>query len=96
MAIVQCPECGRDVSGFARSCPNCGNPINDTIEDIIEDGDYYGDDYGEEYLSGESMVYAPRSTSAPPQKHRKKWIVIWIVAAVVVVSTIAFFGVKSK
>lgn len=28
MAIIQCPECGRDVSSKAISCPHCGNPIN--------------------------------------------------------------------
>lgn len=27
MAIIKCPECGRDVSDKAPACPNCGNPI---------------------------------------------------------------------
>lgn len=27
MALVKCPECGRDVSSEAASCPNCGHPI---------------------------------------------------------------------
>ncbi len=28
MAIINCPECGKEVSSKASSCPNCGNPIN--------------------------------------------------------------------
>jgi hypothetical protein len=28
MAMIKCPECGKDVSSRAPSCPNCGNPIN--------------------------------------------------------------------
>ncbi len=28
MAMIKCPECGRDVSDKAPSCPNCGCPIN--------------------------------------------------------------------
>lgn len=27
MALIQCPECGRDVSTQARSCPGCGYPL---------------------------------------------------------------------
>lgn len=27
MALVQCPDCGRDVSTMAKACPNCGHPV---------------------------------------------------------------------
>ncbi|MBQ4049978.1 MAG: hypothetical protein IJD07_04935 [Clostridia bacterium] len=27
MAIIQCPECGKEVSSMAKNCPNCGFPI---------------------------------------------------------------------
>lgn len=27
MALIQCPECGREVSDKAQSCPQCGYPI---------------------------------------------------------------------
>lgn len=29
MALIQCPECGKEVSDKASSCPNCGCPIAD-------------------------------------------------------------------
>lgn len=28
MALIQCPECGQDISDKAQACPKCGNPIN--------------------------------------------------------------------
>ena len=28
MALINCPECGKEISDKALSCPNCGNPIN--------------------------------------------------------------------
>ncbi|HTO17488.1 MAG TPA: zinc-ribbon domain-containing protein [Edaphocola sp.] len=28
MAIINCSECGKEVSDKAEKCPNCGNPIN--------------------------------------------------------------------
>lgn len=27
MALMRCPECGREVSSAAASCPGCGHPI---------------------------------------------------------------------
>ena len=27
MALIICPECGKEISDTARSCPNCGYPI---------------------------------------------------------------------
>lgn len=31
MALIKCPECDKEVSDKASSCPNCGYPINNTI-----------------------------------------------------------------
>lgn len=28
MALIQCPECGKEISSSALSCPNCGYPLN--------------------------------------------------------------------
>lgn len=30
MALITCPECGKEVSDKATSCPNCGTPINNS------------------------------------------------------------------
>ncbi len=35
MALINCSECGKEISDKAISCPNCGNPINQSI-DIIK------------------------------------------------------------
>ena len=28
MALIKCPECGKEISDKATACPNCGNPMN--------------------------------------------------------------------
>ena len=28
MAMINCPECGKEISDKAAACPNCGCPIN--------------------------------------------------------------------
>lgn len=44
MALIKCPECGKEISDRATSCPNCGCPsidkeeaekVNDTTRGII-------------------------------------------------------------
>lgn len=37
MALVDCPECNRNVSDKAVSCPNCGYPISTSIAKSVED-----------------------------------------------------------
>lgn len=34
MALIYCPDCGKQVSEYAASCPNCGYPINDKLKDL--------------------------------------------------------------
>lgn len=29
MALIQCPECGKEVSDKARKCPHCGYPLEE-------------------------------------------------------------------
>jgi DNA-directed RNA polymerase subunit RPC12/RpoP len=31
MALVKCPDCGKDVSTEAEACPNCGYPMNTAL-----------------------------------------------------------------
>lgn len=35
MAMIKCPECGKDVSDKAKCCPNCGCPIEFLIPNGI-------------------------------------------------------------
>lgn len=35
MAIIKCPECQKEVSDSAISCPNCGYGVKKHFDDII-------------------------------------------------------------
>ena len=35
MALIKCPECGKEISDKAAACPNCGCPIKDASLDGI-------------------------------------------------------------
>ena len=32
MALIQCPECGKQISDKAPACPNCGAPVGEYID----------------------------------------------------------------
>ena len=36
MALINCPECGKEISDKAITCPNCGIPINQQPQQVEE------------------------------------------------------------
>lgn len=34
MALIKCPECGKEVSDKASACPNCGCPISNSSSSV--------------------------------------------------------------
>ena len=36
MALIKCPECGKDVSTAAANCPHCGFPLNKEVVNVEE------------------------------------------------------------
>lgn len=69
MALIKCPECGKEVSDKATSCPNCGYPLDSFLneEDIdIEENDYSsfsdtGRNYAKEAVSNAADAWNDRN-----------------------------------
>lgn len=38
MALIKCPECGKEVSENAVACPNCGSPITKQTQNTKNEG----------------------------------------------------------
>lgn len=36
MALIKCPECGKEISSSATNCPNCGHPIAPKQQEVVE------------------------------------------------------------
>lgn len=36
MALISCPECGKEISDKAFACPNCGNPMNQQSQQVVQ------------------------------------------------------------
>lgn len=39
MALIKCPECGKEISDKAKSCPNCGYPTDQIAKDVSSNSD---------------------------------------------------------
>jgi hypothetical protein len=82
MALIDCPECKRQVSSFAESCPGCGWPVPparsasttkgnrgaDTDDDASDDPQDDDDGGWPGYEGAPSAVREPSSRQAPLQR----------------------------
>ncbi|MFP4080867.1 MAG: hypothetical protein ACLFMW_07815 [Ectothiorhodospira sp.] len=86
MALIECPECGRQVSDKAPTCPGCGVPIaaRQSAETVHDEGmeqppqDHDGEGYEEEQPWSEEEL-AEMEFNDQVQRHR-------------VLSVLLFFG----
>lgn len=70
--LIRCPECDKEVSDVAKSCPHCGYPLH-IAENVTE-----------EPQKPDGVYYARPTGSLPKREQKKKgkgtWIVIGIIA----------------
>lgn len=75
MAIIKCPECGRQVSDQAQTCPSCGIEIAGKVTKCPDCGDVFFKSEGmcpnchKPYVSGGSTstpLQTPTDTTVPP------------------------------
>ena len=81
MALIKCPECGREISEKAPNCPHCGFPMNDVQPNTQENTN--------------NDTNPPKPSIE--KKRMPTWVWISIVAAVLlVVGTIVFLCFNGK
>lgn len=89
MAMIKCPECGKEMSDRAPACPNCGCPIDD-IKDAIEIKARERREKKEKAIS-DKLVRKRRKASAKvtsPQVKKKR-----ITAASIIVASVIVIGI---
>lgn len=82
--LITCPECGKEISDQAVSCPNCGYPLH--VGDIVE---------GELPDEGAYSDYLPCPKCGYPLKvqlvHENKPVGFWLSLFFIIVSGIGLF-----
>lgn len=78
MALITCPECQKQISDQAATCPNCGFPLPSTTPDKPLSTD------GNDMLPADQTIEENISTEVAPAKPKKKVIAISVVAVLCV------------
>lgn len=63
MALIKCPECGKEVSDKATNCINCGYPLN---EPVVNSTNYSNNKYN--YSSSSLPLHHHPSFSNMPNR----------------------------
>lgn len=94
MALIKCPECGREVSDRAKSCPNCGFPLTEVIENMGQTGkevrerEMQGDSFDNKQGAEVQHSIQNQQDTVPqksPEKENKKVSKIPIVILLIIV-----------
>lgn len=81
MALIACPECGKEISDKVKSCPHCGYPLDDSSQAESP-----------QKVEVTSVNLGPQSTAKT-----KKVIFSMVIAVIVIVGiTIVAFGIKKN
>lgn len=78
MALINCPECGKEISDKAGNCPNCGCPIQPEQEAAK-------DNRGERWSSEQSSKTVTKKNQDKPKKKGGCLKVLLVIVAVIVV-----------
>ena len=95
MALIKCPECGKEISNQAKACIFCGYPISKdksiTKNNDIEHATVIAE-IKEQMNVAETPSNKPSASSQMSEKQKKK---ITIVAVVIVLAILAIWGITS-
>ncbi len=99
MAMIKCPECGKNLSDKAAACPNCGCPIEDIKERIHEieiEKDKKDKEKAEEKKAKEMAIEIKRQQRVEAKKsvtlEMKKKRIFIALPVIVMIVVAGFFG----
>ncbi|MGD9931656.1 MAG: SH3 domain-containing protein [Mangrovibacterium sp.] len=91
MALIHCPECNKQISDQAQSCPNCGYPIGNRIKEWDIEKEFDLEDYRlhetEDLKPAKKKFPKNRQSNTEGQKKRHRWDILgaWLVGSFIVV-----------
>ena len=98
MAMIKCPECGKELSDRAASCPNCGCPIEDIrakLDEIETEKQLKVKEKEEAEKIRQQKIENARN-SITPQKKKTIVIISICIAVIAIIGGICgwYFGIK--
>ena len=91
MALIKCPECGKEFSDKAAACPNCAFPVKEILK--MSTGDKQESE-GMEVVENAKGVEVARSTKG--DSNNKMIIIVAIIAAIILIAVLLIVLSKNK
>lgn len=92
MALIKCPECGREISDRANSCPNCGYPILHEINPVIENLTSLNN-VNVQHEPEQERITSTKMANASAPIPKKKKLKVWQKILIGVGSLVAFLAI---
>lgn len=90
MALINCPECGKEISDRAKSCPNCGCPVQKIIPN---EPTYNNQPIENNYNFVPNMTYGyPYNQENIKSQKKKRHIVLISLLAIIALIVCCFMG----
>ena len=92
MALIKCPDCGKEFSEYAECCPECGCPVDAAKESNVEKKPQ--EETANEVSTPQSTIFnEPQQIQQPQRKKPLGLIVAIVILSLVVVGLVATFVV---
>ena len=82
MALIECPECGREISDKVKACPHCGYPMENNDNNI----------YKEQKVELTSVNLKPKN----PEKTKKLLLILGGIAIVAIIAFAVIYLIKTN
>lgn len=91
MALIECPECHKQVSDKAQACVLCGYPLNLAPSNLgSDDSILTADDGGRDEIK-KTSVAAEEKSHPSPVRQQKRHILSWAILAVFCIGVVALW-----
>lgn len=98
MALINCPECGKEISDRVIACPHCGFPMQEENPQATEQTATSADQH-EQPVQNFAPVQPTASQLQQPEKNsanKKMVVIIGVVVAVIIAAIAIAFAIKSS
>lgn len=83
MALINCPECGKEASDKAEKCPNCGYPF----ANLSNEAETLSEASGENAEETTQVKTEENAAAETPKAKERKWIVpVAVIGAIVIIA----------
>lgn len=91
MALIKCPECGKEISDKAGECPNCGYPL----EDMRVEKEEVAEGISVEAVDNDISKEVVEEKNVKEKKSIPKKVIIGIIGGVTAIVLIIFFATSN-